>query len=195
MEFPPRDPWTTRDVVGDPGETISVCWNASLGAWLKDEFEDPALQAVLCTVLHAALVMIRFAVLAAITWFMVTFSLYVLVQVCFQRRYLLLRRTGACPRLHLVDRRRVLCSGPRQVRAYGRCQAVRVLSAGDLSFHVASTSSSPVIITNKQVATSVSISWSQAAIRRLSGSHTWRISLGTLYLFAKVIAGSVAGCQ
>ena len=40
MEFPPRDLWTTRDVVGDPGETISVCWNASLGARLRDEFED-----------------------------------------------------------------------------------------------------------------------------------------------------------
>ena len=69
MEFPPRDLWTTRDVVGDPGETISVlCWNASLRARLRDGFEDPALQAVL----HATFVMIRFAVLAAVSWFMVT---------------------------------------------------------------------------------------------------------------------------
>ena len=159
MEFPPRDLWTTRDAVGDPGETINVCWNASLAARLRDGFDDPLLQAVL----HGIFVMIRFAVLAAVSWFMVTVSFYVFVQVCFQRRYRLLRRPGV-PATAPRGGRRVLCSGPRQVRAYGRCQAVRVLSAGDLSFHVAGTSSSPIIITHKQVATSVSISWSQAAI-------------------------------
>ena len=159
LEFPPRDLWTTRDAVGDPGETINVCWNASLAARLRDGFDDPLLQAVL----HGIFVMIRFAVLAAVSWFMVTVSFYVFVQVCFQRRYRLLRRPGV-PATAPRGGRRVLCSGPRQVRAYGRCQAVRVLSAGDLSFHVAGTSSSPIIITHKQVATSVSISWSQAAI-------------------------------
>ena len=54
LEFHPRDLWTTRDVVGDPGETISVCWNASLAARLRDGFDDPVLQAVL----HATFVMI-----------------------------------------------------------------------------------------------------------------------------------------